>query len=161
MVLDGSMADEFDVDGAIAEAISLLNYYGFELDDNNATEVVHFWQTIYPTAWLRMAVLEALYRGRYKQISVEEILRSWQKWDRVRCNFDLEFESLICSKVEEQTPFSLSDPPQGNLEKSIELRELTGEVAANEVVSAVPETYEKLKAIAIEQGQILTEEQED
>ena len=155
------MADDFDVDGAIAATISLLSYYGFDLENNDATAVVDSWRTVYPTAWLKMAVLEALYRGRYKQVSVEEILRSWQKWDKVRCNFDLEFESLICSKLEKPIIAPATDTSEESHTSSTEPTKPSSEVHALQSTPTVPETYQKLKAIAVEQAQILAEEQED
>lgn len=105
------MGDVVPEDQAIAETIALLNYYGFELDGETAAAVIAQWQVIHPTAWIRPAVLESLYRGRYKRISVEEILRVWEKWGKPKLNFSREFEHLICAKLSDPAPVPPTDLP--------------------------------------------------
>lgn len=94
---------------AIAETMALLNYYGFELEGMTAQSVIQQWQALHPVEWIRPAVLEALYRGRYKKISVEEILRVWEKWGEPKLNFNSEFERLICAKLSDN--LALNPPP--------------------------------------------------
>ncbi|AFY40434.1 hypothetical protein Lepto7376_4326 [[Leptolyngbya] sp. PCC 7376] len=158
------MADDFAVDEGIAKVIVLLKYYGFELALDNAVDVVNNWQQVYPASWLRTAVIEALYRGRYKQISVEEILRSWQKWGKIRQNFDLEFESIICSKVESELLSSsseLSNESDQDIDANIVVSESAIEKESPKLNVAVSETYQKLKAIAADPTPLPAEEEEE
>ena len=159
------MADDIAVDEVVLDVVALLEYYGFELNAESPATVVLGWQQLYPASWLRTAVIEALYRGRYKQVSVEEILRSWQKWNKIRQNFDAEFEQLICSKIqselvvvppESQEIHRDTDDTAEKLEENEEKQEL------KEIVSvAVPETYQKLKAIAADPTPLSDDQEEE
>jgi hypothetical protein len=137
------MGEDLLVDGEIATTIALLHHYGFDVTTETVPELLDHWQSQYPGDWIRLAVIEALYRGRYKQISVEEILRRWQKLGQPQVNFNSDFEVLISAKIDTpQTLVTLAAPP------------LLGK---QEQISAFPtqvmgfDTYQKLKAIAQEQ----------
>jgi hypothetical protein len=131
------------VDGAIATTIALLHYYGFDVTTETVPELLDHWQSQYPCEWIRLAVIEALYRGRYKQISVEEILRRWQKLGQPQVNFNSDFEVLISAKLETtQTLVTLASPPLLGQQEQIS-------VFPTEVMGF--DTYQKLKAIAQEQ----------
>lgn len=82
-------------------ATALLTHYSFDLSGHTASELVKRWQTEYPANWLHLAVVEALYQGRYKGISVQQILAFWQRRGQVIHHFNMEFERLICSKFPE------------------------------------------------------------
>mgnify|MGYP004474391021 CR=1 FL=1 len=88
-------------------AIALLIHYSFDLTGYSASELVDLWQKQYPGNWLHLAVIEALYQGRYKAISVQQILTCWQRRGQAIFHFNMEFERLICSKF----PQSLTSPP--------------------------------------------------
>lgn len=79
-------------------AIALLVHYGFDLSGYSAVELVELWQKQYPGNWLHLAVIEALYQGRYKAVSVQQILTCWQRRGQAIFHFNMEFERLICSK---------------------------------------------------------------
>ncbi|MGV0103706.1 hypothetical protein NSTCB13_02331 [Nostoc sp. DSM 114160] len=79
-------------------AIALLINYSFDLGGYSANELVERWQTQYPLNWLHLAVIEALYQGRYKAVSVQQILVFWQRRDQATYHFNMEFERMICSK---------------------------------------------------------------
>ncbi|WP_341527659.1 hypothetical protein WKK05_35115 [Nostoc sp. UHCC 0302] len=79
-------------------AIALLIHYSFDLSGYTANELVDRWQTQYPVDWLHLAVIEALYQGRYKAVSVQQILVFWQRRGQTIFHFNMEFERLICSK---------------------------------------------------------------
>lgn len=74
---------------------ALLQYYGFELSDYSIEELTKLWCE-YDPAWVRLAIIEALYRGRYKAVSVDQILASWQRRGEPYCLFTREFERLVC-----------------------------------------------------------------
>lgn len=82
-------------------AKALLVHYSFDLSGYSATELVNRWQKQYPADWLHLAVIEALYQGRYKGISVQQILAFWQRRGQEIYHFNMEFERLICSKFPE------------------------------------------------------------
>jgi hypothetical protein len=79
-------------------AIALLIHYSFDLSGYSASELVHRWRKQYPADWLHLAVIEALYQGRYKGISVQQILAFWLRRGQVIYHFNMEFERLICSQ---------------------------------------------------------------
>jgi hypothetical protein len=86
-------------DSAVAYAIALLQHYEFELRGYTAQELVHLWVKSYSAYWVRLAVIEALYQGRYKAISVEQILAVWARRGQPLHRFNHEFERLISRKL--------------------------------------------------------------
>jgi hypothetical protein len=82
-------------------ATTLLVQYSFDLNGYSARELINCWQGEYETNWLHIAVIEALYQGRYKAVSVQQILNFWQRRGQVIHHFNMEFERLICSKFPE------------------------------------------------------------
>jgi len=81
-------------DAATSAAIALLIHY-FDLAPASAQLLVKKWLASYPAIWVRAAVTEALYQGRYKPVSVDQILSFWQRRDRSIVHFNKEFETLI------------------------------------------------------------------
>src|ERR671917_232976 len=86
-------------DSAVAYAVALLSHYGFELRGYKAQELVNLWLRSYPTKWIRLSVIEALYQGRYKAVSVEQILAVWARRGQPIYRFNHEFERLISRKL--------------------------------------------------------------
>ncbi len=82
-------------------AIGLLTHYSFDLGGYSAGELVNRWRKDYAVSWLRLAIIEALYQGRYKAISVQQILTLWHRRGQPTYHFNVEFENLICSKLPE------------------------------------------------------------
>ena len=82
-------------------ATNLLVQYSFDLNGYSASELINHWRKDYPLDWLHLAVIEALYQGRYKAISVQQILTFWQRRGQVSHHFNMEFERMICSKFPE------------------------------------------------------------
>ncbi|MEA5578806.1 hypothetical protein [Anabaena sp. UHCC 0451] len=107
-------------------AVNLLVHYSFDLNGYSASELINCWRKDYPHNWLHLAVIEALYQGRYKAISVQQLLTFWQRRGQVIYHFNMEFERLICSKFPESltkiSPPVLPSLPQAN---PSELRENT------------------------------------
>ncbi len=79
------------------QARALLIHYDFELGGETAEKLVEKWIKLYPAFWLRLAIVESLYQGRYKAISVEHILNFWQRRKEPIFHFNPEFARLICS----------------------------------------------------------------
>ena len=82
-------------------AIALLIHYSFDLSGYSASELVKIWHKQFPIGWLHLAVIEALYQGRYKAISVQQILVFWHRRGQAIFHFNMEFERLICSTFPE------------------------------------------------------------
>lgn len=80
-------------------AATLLVHYSFDLGGYTAKERIDSWLKNYPATWIRSAVIEALYQGRYKAISVEQILGFWQRRGFAVYHFNHEFERLICGNL--------------------------------------------------------------
>jgi hypothetical protein len=58
------------------------------------TEVIHL-AACNPPSWIRIAVIEALYQGRYKVVSVQQILDIWQRRGKILSHFNREFEAIV------------------------------------------------------------------
>jgi hypothetical protein len=80
--------------------VGLLLHYIFDLGGYSARELVEHWLRYYPASWVRLAAIEALYQGRYKAISVEQILGVWQRRGQVLPHFNCEFERLVCGNIQ-------------------------------------------------------------
>ncbi|AFZ04123.1 hypothetical protein [Calothrix sp. PCC 6303] len=91
-------------------AVALLTHYSFDLGGYIAREIVWRWQKQFPANWLHLAAIEALYQGRYKAFSVEQILTMWQRRGQASFHFNMEFECLICRKFPESLITSPSSP---------------------------------------------------
>lgn len=78
------------------QAAALMDGYHFELGNHDAPQWVSLWLASYPPAWIRGAVIEALYQGRYKAFSVKQILELWQKREKPIRHASHEFETTVC-----------------------------------------------------------------
>jgi hypothetical protein len=95
---------ELAKDSVASEVIELLTRYSFDLGGYAVDRLVTYWLEHYPTNWLRLAVIEALYQGRYKAISVEQILNLWRRRGRTLYHFNHEFERIICGRFKSRLP---------------------------------------------------------
>ncbi|MFN4194319.1 MAG: hypothetical protein ACK4HM_00600 [Thermosynechococcus sp.] len=93
-------------DAAIQAADRLLRQYGFDLDGSSVEVILDRWLRHFPPRWIRLALIEALYLGRYKAISVEQILELWQRREQPIYHFNSEFEAIICQSL----PLSVPEP---------------------------------------------------
>jgi hypothetical protein len=101
----------------LEQACLLLQEYSFELGGFNPQELVNFWQqTLAVDApWIRAAVLEALYLGRYKAFSVEQILQMWKRRRQPVRHFNHDFERVAFGPLDphfSQTAFIPTTPPE-------------------------------------------------
>ncbi len=80
------------------DAEALLQHYSFDLGNRPLQVVLAEWQTTFSLDWIKLAVIEALYLGRYKAVSVEQILRSWVRRKQPIPHFSYEFEHLVCDR---------------------------------------------------------------
>ncbi|MEO0934911.1 MAG: hypothetical protein AAFY21_14495 [Cyanobacteria bacterium J06641_2] len=92
-------------------AVSLLTHYSFDLGGYSASELVKRWENQYPSNWVHLAIIEALYQGRYKAVSAQQILTLWLKRNHPSYHFNMEFERLICNKLPEDLRWNNNLPP--------------------------------------------------
>ncbi|MGK7930869.1 MAG: hypothetical protein AB4041_05480 [Microcystaceae cyanobacterium] len=92
------MADStFDL--TTIQIMAILRHYGFDLRGYTPIELIDQWGKLYSALWIRLAVIEALYQGRYKALSVEQILQHWLRKGKPTIHFSHEFERLICHNL--------------------------------------------------------------
>jgi hypothetical protein len=94
------------------QTATLLLYYGFDLKGQTAAEWVEQWTTGHSPYWVRLAVVEAIYQGRYKAISVEHILERWSQKGHPGFHFTHDFECLVCRNIPEALALSSSQSPK-------------------------------------------------
>ena len=90
-------------------AVALLIHYSFDLGGYTAQQLIDHWLNDFSANWICSAVIESLYQGRYKAVSVEQILAFWRRRGEASYHFNHEFERLICGNLP-QTPMGESDP---------------------------------------------------
>lgn len=83
---------------AVNHAANLLRHYSFELDITVEQQMAA-WLKTYSAQWILSSVVEALYQGRYKAVSVEQILQIWQRRGQPLFHFTSEFERLVRSEI--------------------------------------------------------------
>ena len=81
-----------------AEASALLQHYSFDLAGYSTDHLISGWRQTYAASWIRAAVIEALYQGRYKAVSVEQILVFWLRRGQPLRHFNHEFEHIVCNQ---------------------------------------------------------------
>ncbi|MGD1806379.1 hypothetical protein ACP6PL_13195 [Dapis sp. BLCC M126] len=81
----------------LAEA--LLTKYDFDLGSETSEQLIARWQNNYQVEWLSLAVIEALYLGRYKAISVQQILTLWERRGQPIYHFNSEFQNIITRNI--------------------------------------------------------------
>lgn len=79
----------------------LLTNYSFSFDSNEdqIEQTIQKWLVQYPPKWVIAAIVEAIFLGRYKAVSVERILILWHLRGAPISHFDLEFVELVCSRL--------------------------------------------------------------
>ena len=73
------------------DATAFLNQYGFDLGGRSPQEWMEEWKRAFPQSWVASALVEALYRGRYKAVSVQQLLVMWQSRGTPCLGFGLDF----------------------------------------------------------------------
>lgn len=80
------------------EVVSLIVRYGFDLGGQQAAALVRLWGSKYDRTWLLPATIESLHRGRYKVASIEQVLQSWQRQNKMTPRFTAEFAEMILGR---------------------------------------------------------------
>ena len=103
---------------SLAQARSLIDSYAFDLEGNDLDKLLQSWLKLYQASWIKMATIEALYLGRYKTISIEQILNVWLRMGSPNPHFTYEFERLICRKLPKHLS-DLADSPPNEVAKQV------------------------------------------
>ncbi len=148
--------------------LALLQYYNFESSGSNLSsqELSQKWLD-YKQGWMHLAIVEAIYQGRYKLASVDYILKFWQKRGEPVCRFNREFERLICSDFDLPLPINgIYSSSQSSLPKLTSPKP-TSQVTANQnhkenlaqtkEIEQVKIEVQKEHRIALHQMQLLAE----
>jgi len=136
-------------DSVISYAIALLSHYGFELRGYTAQELVNLWLERYQANWVRLGVIEALYQGRYKAISVEQILAVWARRGKPMYRFTHEFERLISRKFPKSWTTS-KNLKSAELEQELDLSLLTSSVQEMSPEEELSEVNSQDKTLPVE-----------
>jgi hypothetical protein len=109
----------------------LLAYYSFDLEGRNSDRLVDEWLRQYPADWLRLAVIEALYQGRYKAFSVEQILALWRRRGKPLPHFNREFEWIVSRQLNQPAHASKPSSAGGEAGGESDRFELAANPATN------------------------------
>lgn len=110
----------------ISEIRQLLADYSFETGSDDLNLLIAEWLQQADLTLIHQAIIEALYQGRYKVVSVGQILNFWRRRGAPLRHYNREFESIIMGpnnlpdfseSAEESSPQS-SDPPQPASDRS-------------------------------------------
>ncbi len=105
------MADQGN-EAARTSADALLKHYSFDQGDLTSDQILDRWLRNYPARWVRLALVEALYQGRYKAVCVEQILARWVRRGQPMHHFNDDFERLVCNNLPKSLlESSDSEPP--------------------------------------------------
>jgi hypothetical protein len=75
--------------------VALILRYGFDLGEQSALSMVRSWSCKYDPSFLSLAVVESLHLGRYKAVSIEQVLNGWQRRGEAKPHFSEEFADMV------------------------------------------------------------------
>jgi hypothetical protein len=78
---------------------TVIKQYGLDLDGNQVDDIIMTWFQAYDPAWIMKAIVESLYRGRYKVKSVNNILKDWQRRGNPLYQFTPDYEREILQSL--------------------------------------------------------------
>ena len=148
---------ESNEDLTIAQIRSLMTSYSFDTNQYSVETIVRQWQKNYRVHWIYLATIEALYLGRYKAISIEQILNGWYRRGQPNTHFNGDFERVISRKL----PRHLSTSDQGershqqqlsdryNSKQNLSVAPLEGEISPNDGVSCDDNTQKPIIATEV------------
>jgi hypothetical protein len=83
----------------IEAVYQLLTSYSFDAESYQTKAIAAGWLAEFGPVWVSHAITEALYQGRYKLISIDQILKLWQRRGQPIRHFNREFESIILGQT--------------------------------------------------------------
>jgi hypothetical protein len=90
---------QFSYSPDIEPVYQLLTNYSFDTEDYAMDAVIGDWLEECGPVWVSHAITEALYQGRYKVVSIDHILKLWQRRGQPIRHFNREFESIILGQA--------------------------------------------------------------
>ena len=90
-----SSMTEVTKDLAIAQTTSLMNSYSFDTNGDATEDLIQQWLENYDSNWIYLATIEALYQGRYKAVSIEQIMGVWTRIGKPNTHFSGDFQRVI------------------------------------------------------------------
>jgi hypothetical protein len=121
-----------------ADVAELLTRYSFDLQAYPLDRWIDQWLRHYSPEWVISAIIEALYQGRYKAVSVWQILGLWRRRGKPLRHFSRDFERIVFGRS-----LQLLFSPQPTLisvpERSLILAEANGDRARNRIDSDWPD----------------------
>jgi len=130
-------------------AIALLQHYSFDLGGYTINDLTREWHKFKPE-WVRQAVIEALFQGRYKAVSVSQILQLWERKGEPNCRYNREFERLVCGDVAVIYEDRIYYTPPRTSTREVPITEITPFAPAEETALPIPfPRRSKIAGIAI------------
>ncbi len=115
---------------------TLLVHYCLELEEHSAQYWINQWVEQYSIEWITLAVTEALYLGRYKAVSVEQILVNWKRREKPSYHFTKEFERVISRRfprnLREIKNHPISALVPSSSKQDLSISEVSGALASSE-----------------------------
>jgi hypothetical protein len=140
-LLEADMRSAVLANHYLVKAANLLRYYSFDLSVRDMELQLYDWLTTYPAPWIPAAVIEALYQGRYKTVSVEQILLFWQRRQQPQPLYGRDFEQLVCDRLPDRLQSDQTTPLEVPPEKSAiaalaaQIRQVSPELTPLEALS--------------------------
>ena len=88
-----------DIAREAQQAITLIKSFSLELNQYGPESQVLYWLNTYRPVWIRDAIIEAVYQGRYKVVSVQQILSIWLRRGQPIRHFTPGFEQVIAAQL--------------------------------------------------------------
>ncbi|MEM1242282.1 MAG: hypothetical protein AAGI45_20830 [Cyanobacteria bacterium P01_H01_bin.26] len=104
-----------DIAREAQQAITLIKSFSLELNQYSPESQVLYWLNTYRAVWIRDAIIEAVYQGRYKIVSVQQILSIWLRRGQPVRHFTPGFEQVIAAQL--GGPLHLATAPR-HIEKA-------------------------------------------
>jgi hypothetical protein len=124
--------------------LDLLTYYNLERERYprplTKSQVLSHWLRSYPESWVRLALIESLYQGRYKTFSVEQLLALWGRRGQPTYHFGYDFESLVCHNIPRQVKELPSAQQKPSQEKQLPPPTVNAPAGQTVEKSSKPET---------------------
>lgn len=89
---------------------TLIDRYGLEPDGERVDIIVATWLQHNDRTWVVKAIVESLYRGRYKIKSVDNILKDWQRLSKPLYHFTPEYEREILQNLPDLSELPATTP---------------------------------------------------
>jgi hypothetical protein len=118
-------------------AIALLQHYSFDLGGYTINDLTREWNKFKPE-WVRQAVIEALFQGRYKAVSVSQILQVWERKGEPNCRYNREFERLVCGDVAVIYEDRIYYTPPRTSAREVPIMEITPFAPAEKTTAPIP-----------------------